>query len=453
MTSWIELHFVGQVQRDALQRALHATIHRHPLLASRAMWIEGNWFWSYDPDFTPRLRDPESEPMLVNMPGTKAPTPRPLDPTLEPGCRYWYASDPANDTSRLIIQLHHACCDGVGLRQVLIDALTGYAARASDPNDSNPPSQDHRRRRQRDRLDPMRLRDRADFSAITEKPAKARLTWWRKLRNAHYFYLQPPDSLQGRDRAPCDTTAEATSCSESGEPIRHHLFDASTSNAILECCRRSEVSVNDLALALLFSACRQWNQSTGNDSPNRRLRLLMPIDLRGRADIGLPATNRLSFAFLGRTHGQCESWSSLLESVQEETQWIKDTRVYMDFLDGMAVATKHPRVMKALLRRGNRMCTSVLTYTGDISRGLKRIFPEENGRRRVGDVDLERILVAPPARRNTNITFGLCINWGQICLSANWNRLAMSEADCVEFLAIYAEAWRAWLNRTQATTS
>ncbi len=36
--------------------------------------------------------------------------------------------------------------------------------------------------------------------------------------------------------------------------------------------------------------------------PKRRIRLLMPFDIRTKEDLRLTAANRLSFAFLGRTH-------------------------------------------------------------------------------------------------------------------------------------------------------
>ena len=91
------------------------------------------------------------------------------------------------------------------------------------------------------------------------------------------------------------------------------------------------------------------------------------------------------------------------------------------------------------------MSTSALTYAGDISRGMKHEFPERDGRRRIGDVDLAKILIVPPARRGTNVTLGLCVNWGQICISANWNRTAFTAADCREFLDRYGRAWEAWL--------
>lgn len=438
MTSWIEMRFASPMQRDILHQAIVQSVHRHPLLASRLVDLGGKPHWQYVPDFTPELRCPEKNPMLVDR--GHGPSPQRIDLREEPGCRFWYAvqrgeNAAATPTCRLTIQLHHACCDGGGFRRVLIDILSAYSAATSPENTNESP-----RKRRIDSLRPDRLIERGDFSAIEQHPPKIRLGLWQKIRNAHYFHFQKPEPLRGEPKPrPSDRASDSVN-----EPLRHFGFDEPTSSRLLELCRQREVAVNDLALAILFRTCRQWNRAHGMDRPGDRIRLLMPMDLRTRSDLRAPAMNRLSFAFLGRTHRQCESWPELLRSVQAETKWIKDTRVHMDFLRGLAAVADRPVWLRAAIGQSERMCTSVLTYTGDIARGLKSSFPEVDGRLRIGDTLLECIYVAPPARRGTNVTLGLCINWGRICISANWNRRAMSETQCVEFMRQYAAGWHRW---------
>lgn len=463
MVSWIELHFSGPLQTSALQDSLTEAVHRHPLLASRLIHKGDQWHWEYDASFVPSLRDPVAEPMLLPRPSTDDstsadPSPRPLDISREPGCRYWLDNDcQLSDTrvggSRLIIQLHHACCDGVGLRRVLIDVLAAYSARTGESVEGEAPVVSNRSKR-RDQLDVSRLSERGDYSNVTATPPRVRVSWWQKLKNAYYFHVQTPTAIlpaTKRTNAVQSTisqTGERKRSAASDEPLRHHIFDEDTSSKILQCCREQELSLNDLALALLFRTCRHSNHKRGIDADGTRLRLLMPVDFRSRSDMKMPATNRLSFSFLGRTHGQCDSWPELLSSVQAETKWIKDTRVPLDFLNGLNAVAKRPAAMERLISRQSNMSTSVLTYTGDIARGMKSFFPEEDGRRRIGDTYLDNILIAPPARRNTNVTLGLCINWGQICISANWNRTALGSADCESFLRDFASAWREWLAKS-----
>lgn len=454
MTSFIELHFASELQIDLLKKALLATVHQHPLLASRLIEIDGQMHWDYDPNFVPQLRR-LSEDTILDPPSE---SPRWIDLRKEPGCQYWYGTKTGVDGQdkkkcRLVIQLHHATCDGVGLRRVLIDTLSEYASLtlpAQEESSNAMPAEGLpaeaiakvERRKKRDALDPTRLLLRADFSEIEAKPVKVPITGWEKLKNAYYFYLQKPRPLKSAH--PNDSN-ETVLPSQLNEPLRHHIFDETTSERILTCCRKNEVSLNDLSLTILFRTCRHWNLLRGAGGPRTRIRVLMPFDLRSRSDLKTPATNRLSFSFLGRTHRECEDWPTLLASVQTETQWIKQSRVYMDFLHGLAAISPFPKRLDRMIRWNRNMCTSVLTYTGDITRGMKNYFPEENGRRRVGDSHLENILIAPPARENTNISMGVCINWGQICLSVNWNRVEMSDRDSTEFLQIYADAMSEWL--------
>ena len=449
ITSFIELHFSSALDRKVLQDALHQTVHQHPLLASRLIEIAGKLHWQYDPQFVPELLDPKDQSILtVESEAPSAGTisqgrPRRIDLFSEPGCRYWY-EERSQGKSRLMIQLHHAACDGVGLRRVLIDTLSSYAKETTPEPMLDPEYDSPKMVKRRKREEPIfdRLADRADFSAVTSRPAAVKMSAWQKLRNAYYFHFQRPRPLLTSNRRAVPCSPEMNN-----EPLRHHIFDEATSSRLLQCCRKNKVSLNDLALTILFRACSHWNRLGGLEKPGTRIRLLMPFDLRGRSDLQMPATNRLSFSFLGRTHEQCEDWPSLLEGVQEETEWIKVTRVYMDFLAGLTGLASHPRWMKRILhsKLSQNMSTSVLTYTGDIARGMKNYFPEVDGRRRIGDTYLENILIAPPTRRGTNVTLGLCINWGQICISANWNRNDWTAEDCEAFLQIYSDAMMEWL--------
>ncbi|MDA8743488.1 hypothetical protein N9N28_02540 [Rubripirellula amarantea] len=434
MTSFIELHFASELQRDLLSQALTQTVHQHPFLASRLVTLDGEMHWNYDPDFEPQLRDPTLVPILATRDADHEPSPRPIDLRREPGCRYWYGVNEVTGKSCLTIQLHHAACDGVGLRRVIIDTLTAYAKLSTPPVEGEEP----KKKKKRDQLDAKRLLARADFSEIDQKPVTHPISGWQRMKNNFYFYFLKPQPLVG--------TPVASSSSENNAPLRHHIFDVETSTKLTECCRKNEIAFNDLALTILFRACRHWNELHGLTKAKTRIRVLMPIDLRGRSDLQTPATNRLSFSFLGRTHSQCDDWVTLLSSVQKETNAIKSSRVYMDFLNGLATAVKHPKRFARAIGINRNMTTSVLTYTGDIARGMKNHFPEEDGRRKIGDSYLENILIAPPARENTNITMGLCINWGQICISANWNRTAITREECGEFLKIYASAMIEWLN-------
>ena len=102
----------------------------------------------------------------------------------------------------------------------------------------------------------------------------------------------------------------------------------------------------------------------------------------------MPAANRLSFMFFGRSYQQCDNFGQLLESVQKEFAYIKETQLYLDFFNMIRATSRWPRLMQWGLRRSDSMATAVLTYVGDVTRGTYRAFPVVDNTRPVGDAIL-----------------------------------------------------------------
>jgi hypothetical protein len=458
MTSFIELQFQTPFDRELLSDALVMAVHRNPLLASTIAEHQGTLCWIYDPNYRPPLRSLENEPPVRE--GRLIP----IDLSRECGSRYWYGATKEGWT--LLVQLHHACCDGVGLRRVLIDVLTGYAqgtcsASAGTKEQLSPdekpsleqelPTEKNTSAYRWEKVKPELLSRRFDFSDSFSGPPKTPITLWQRIKNTHYFLFQPPMSLIGKT-ALASTPANArmteamADVAEDSQPMISTVVSRELSQRILACTRDRRVGVNELALTLLFVACARWNEAHGVTNKHGRLRLLMPYDLRSRTDLWMSAANRLSFSFLGRTVAQCADTAELYASVRRETMVIKDSHLPLEFLNGLAWLSRRPKLMKWALKRHRRMATAVLTYAGDISRGMKRHFPEQDGVRLIGDARLANILAVPPARENTNVSLGLCVNWGQLCFSAAWNRDAFSPQQCREFLDQYVTLWTDWLD-------
>lgn len=433
MTAFVQLTFAGALESVRLEEALYQAVHRNPLLASRIRTDSKVWQWVYDASFRPSLESYE------HRPPTHGGRVVPLDLRARPGVRVWH--HPYSDGRwRLLFQFHHACADGIGMRRFVLDALAHYANSAveaaveEDGPRQNSSTVQHVRF---ERLDHLQLRSRGCLKHLTDTPPLVRLSTWQKIKNSYYFFFQPPAPLLGARLSPIEPTVHADP-----EPVLSRILSLEESQAICRQAQEREVGLNELGLAILFRQCRAWQAQHGLAKPKRRIRLLMPFDIRTKDDLRLTAANRLSFAFLGRTHQQCEDWCSLLASIQAETKKIKDTRVYVDFLQGLALCQTKPRLFKWLLARCQHMATAVFTYGGDIHRGLSRTFKEEDGRLRVGDVLWEDVLAAPPSRSNTNIALGLCISRGRICISASWNREALTADEAKLFFDGYVDAWR-----------
>jgi hypothetical protein len=447
MNSFIELHFMDPLQVNVMEEAIAAAMFIHPMFVCTVTEKDGELVWQHQKDFRHRLRSPLQQAALSNG--------RPVAINLfhEPGIRFWYSED-QNKRSRVLIQLHHASADGVGLRRFLIDAMTLYAHATS------PERVDLNLRPPWNKVDLSLLKRRADFSDTFGGPPAKPLTTWQRLKNARYFHFQLPKPLKGGlrqslknadnvdsvDRAVrYGSLSRSAESAELDEPLEHLIIDRETSSAILEKSRTTEVGINELALALLFESSSLWNQQHGDRNPKSRLRVLMPYDLRSRIDLRMPAANRLSFAFLGRLQSDCNRLPELIASIGNEIQSIKDSQLPLDFLAALEGAAKHPRIMRWAIGRSRNMATAVLTYAGDISRGMQKYFPEQDGTRIVGDARLDKILAAPPTRDNTHVSLGLCVNWGQLCISAAFNREGFSREQCQEFLQFYYSRWLLWL--------
>jgi hypothetical protein len=216
------------------------------------------------------------------------------------------------------------------------------------------------------------------------------------------------------------------------------------SERVFAKCQSQELEIHELAMALLFRTCAEWNRSLGDKNSKSHIRIMMPVDLRGRSDLRMPAANRLSFMFFGRSYRQCDDFPALLKSVQKEFASVKETQLYLDFLNAITAVSKWPKLTRWGLGRTDSMATAVLTYVGDVTRGTYRAFPAVNNTRPIGDAVLTAILAAPPVRRNTNVAIGLGVNWGQITISASWNRTVMTGRDCEKFLELYKTGWQRW---------
>ena len=424
MTAFVQLTFTGQLDSVRLENALFHAVHRNPLLASRIRTDAKVWHWEYDRSFRPVIE------AFDEQPPTQAGRVVPMDLRARPGMRVWHHPH-TEDRWRLLFQFHHACADGIGMRRFVLDALAHYANSGSADKEL---AVQHVRF---ERLDHERLRARGCLKHLTDTPPVLRLTAWQKMKNNYYFFCQPPAPLLGARRSPMEVPKTTDP-----EPVLSSIISLEESQTICQAAKSREVGLNEIGLALLFRQCRAWQVQHGLGKPKRRIRLLMPFDIRTKEDLRLTAANRLSFSFLGRTHQQCDDWNSLLSSVQAETKAIKDSRVYVDFLQGLSLCQAKPRLFKWLLSRCQHMATAVFTYGGDIHRGLSRTFKEEDGRLRVGDALWEDVLAAPPARTNTNMAVGLCLSRGRICISASWNREALTADEARLFFDGYVQAWR-----------
>lgn len=422
MTPVVDLDFDDRLNSRVVLSAFRSALKKHPLLRSRVQVSGGQWSWQT----VEEARLPKLDVFTAQV-DTPASLKR-IDLETECGVRGWLM--PHAGGKRLRLQWHHACCDGVGMRAFLVDFLLAYSAQSG--NDISDRVSEY---------DETLLPGRGDFSNVRPKE---KISAFQRLRNAYYFHFQLPEPLRFESQA----TATDSGAGQGGEPDFPLHFDISMgeSQRIIEQCRSMKVSISELAIGLLFKQCQQWNQRCGGIKKSGRLRLLIPYDLRAPVHLRMSAANRMSFAFIGRNYGQTEDVDGLIEGIRSEMASVKRTQLPLDFLGALGAASKSPRAMRWLLSNSSCMATAVLTYTGEISRGLSRQLPVENETLVVGPARLRRIGAAPPARLNTKVAVGLCQNWGKLCFSASYCAAQFSRPAADQFLREYVGQWSSWLD-------
>ncbi len=418
MTFYTETRFEGEIDPQALQQAAMATARRSPLLSSRIAETNGEPCWVAWDEFHVFVDEVSSEAIHTPPRGVS------FDLEKEIGWRVWFSRQAGHSVLRM--QFHHAACDGKGAAQVFIDLMTGYSQlTASEENQVD-----------WGKLRPDGLVDRGVFPPVKSTRTVSR---WQAIKGAWDFHMRKPKplaSVRSRSISP-----------EQREPLQWEQLEFTTTETeqFRQSAREQNCTLNDIATALLFRTLSDWQTSHGKSRPNQRVRILIPTDLRSRADGRLPAANRMGFAFLTRSVSQCQNFDSLVEGVQAETEFIKDTQAGRIFLNDMAFLTGRPKLLSLILRRTGCMATAVLTNLDDPIRRFRRRFPDDNGRIAVGNLSITEIYGLPPIRSGTRAGFGICHCNGKMSLSLQTDPAWFTRADTQTLLKCYADAWRQWI--------
>jgi NRPS condensation-like uncharacterized protein len=421
MTIHVELGFTGRMEKEVLLEALGQTMLRHPLLNARISWRRGWPYWFGPAERGPKVQWHDEEPPELVM------RPPRIDLVVGPGVEvHVYVG--AKSTS-LLVMFHHSCCDGQGARRFLFDLVSAYDRIALG-------EQSVRGQAKVDILLEERLKRRHEFAAGKERPVNddAGSGPWQRIKNAV---------------AHITTGCERLSGPQQGQPhapglVHNVLLEVEETANLRRRAQEEEATFNDVAVAKLMQVCAAWNREHENAPESRHVRVCMPTDLRLKEDDSLPAANRMGYAFLTRQFSLMHDWPKLLASVREETNYIKEYRVGIDFVNNMALVQKVPLLLPLLLKTSKCLTTTVLTNLGDATRRLRRRFPMDAGRAVIGGLPLDSIKVTPPVRPGTRAGFGMCICGGRLAISVLTDPHLFDDADTRRLLDSYANSIRQW---------
>jgi len=408
----IELRFTGRLRDEPFSRALAGAVDRHPLLGSliasgpdgQPVWVGG--------DGRPPCLDWAPEGVPISHPDGLR-----IDLQTVPGLRVWVRDGEVS--TRVLLQFHHCCCDGLGALRFLEDLLVLYHREASgDPSVVPRP------------VDVEQLRARGDFPA-TEGGLRVLLRdWYVGARIWGAIGLRSPAPLS----VPGGAAGDATSIPFLG--FETHVLEPAQARRLRAAAGSRGVTLNDLLLGSLFQTIVAWNREHGARG-NPWLRINMPATVRDKDDQAMPAANLLSFTFLARRANQCRDEAGLLAGIQQETEAIKRWRLGWYFLGGLAMFRGVPGMIPWFLNRNRSFATAVLSNLG---RMFARVPLPRQGRQYVcGEAVLTRITGVPPIRPLTRAAIAVGTYADETTINLHCDPRLFTVESSRQFLSQYVE--------------
>lgn len=450
----VRLDFTGELVGTAFAQAMLTVVTRHPLLTALIeRGPNGRFVWRSTP------WNPETC-HVVSTPPSATELDQPIDLFREPGFHAWGCSH--GNGSSIWMKFHHACCDGLGARRVVLDLLTSYALAVDSAKVY----------RSLDDLDYSLFLKRGEYE-IPPVPEGPPVTLKERVNLIWQFATQGPVPLRPQRRTDANTVEPAllSTAATSGpapplldpellpgqpDPGPSLRIERSTSHwrevlvprpeldHWLDCAHRQQLAWNEVAIAVALRALAQWNQSAGETGRNRQYRLAIPVNLRDRADEAMPAANRMSFVFLTRPAHLCLDLPRLLPTIRDEMQYIRDHGSQYNLMQVLPMLVRSPRLLRAGLAAPFCLATAVLTNLGDTTRRYRRRLAIEEGRPIIGNLRLRRVYGTPPLRPGMFWGCGLSESRDGLTLSARSSASVFSAEASTQMLALYVEGLREW---------
>lgn len=407
---FLRLGLAGRLDRAAFGAAVDVAVGRHPLLRACVRRSErGRLEWVAAESRRPSVR------WNARQAACRCASDSGIDLRREVGLRIFI--DEHGDQSRVLLQFHHACCDGFGAVRFLEDLLAAYHNAVATGSE----------RLSLPRLDAARLRVRGRFGMDA---VRYLLRVHKELTGAlgavEYFALRPvplakPGGGQGRPASTGGFPATAA-----------HTFTVAETARLRRATRPLRCTVNDLLLRDLFLALAQWVSQHDPAKEGGWFRIMIPTNLRTPADAVMPAANVVSMVFNDRRPHKWSSPRRLVNVLRMEMRLCKRWRLGLTMIHALNLARRFPGALEKLLPADRCLATSVLSNLGDLENQTS--LPRREGRIVAANVIVERIELLPPLRPMTRASFGAVSYAGRLTVSLTYDHHHFTEQDGHELL-------------------
>jgi hypothetical protein len=400
---FVRLGFAGCLDRQIAETALCRSVAQHPLLSSIVRQRPGGWGWQ-------RVEQPHPA-VQWNTGGAgnnNYVTATRLDIAAEIGIRLIATVGP--DSTQIVFQFHHACCDARGAFVLIDDWLTEYV-RATVGGQDLGPQRSH---------DPLLLERRGEFRTDAQPKSGVWFARWAGLLRAYRFLRQRPipllDYLPARDEEPTPAGFPAT---------RSFRFDAANTAQLRLAAKSQDGTLNDLLCRDLLLALHGFRRQLRPKQPDAWLRVAVPTDLRTQSQERLSAANQASMVFITRRDRDFLAADTLLQGIHRELQQVKRWGLGRTFLRSLQIRRHLPGGLARSVRNGRCGATAALTNLGETL--LQSRLPRRGDKLIVGDLLLDSADFLAPIRPGTCASFSACTYAGRLSICLQYDRRALDE--------------------------
>ncbi|MCE9546082.1 MAG: hypothetical protein K8T25_11250, partial [Planctomycetia bacterium] len=380
-----------------------------------------NWVWG------------EAPPAAIYWNDGGEPEQRYLDLTQESGLRI--KVDIAGDTTLLLLQMHHSCCDGLGALKFIEDLLTYYAEEVARAAAGNFASDD----------EPMPVSDVPSAAAIDRLKRRADfgLGWLGLILRFPLEIIGAIGTLEYFTHKPVpirSTTGLRPHVSLQPDRCMHQ-FTAEETKAMKATANEAGATLNDLLVRDLFLAFGDWLAQRDPEKSDKHVRIMVPINLRTRHDGDLSATNVVAMVNVDRRPRRWKNLRRMLRILHWELAIVKRGRFGLTFIRSLQVSHYVFNKLSWLLPQDKCLTTCVLTNLGETWRHSK--LAGTDGRLTAGNVTLRHMEVMAPVRPLTNLGIGVFTYAGRLGLTIHYNSQALTAEDAELLLAKFVARLKA----------
>lgn len=415
---FVRAEFSGQFDRAALEAAIRVALRQHPLLTARLARQGRRLIWVPVDNPQPVIE------WLSKRSGDWLPPATRIELTEDAGIRFRVLLGP--EASTLILQFHHAACDGAGIFQFLHDLLIAYASVPAAHSPEEP---------EMTKLDAKSLVRRGTFGLTTAERLRMVPLQIMNLWEARKFVYRLPAPLIPSQAEPNDSPVP----SSYPAAISTRLTSEETA-ALRRTAKQLAVTINDLLLRDTFLACDEWRKSRGGHRRGDWLRMAVPIDLRKAHDHLGSAANVVSILFLDRGDADFDDHATLLKGIQHEID--REKRRQMGFTLPLATALcRHlPGGVKKHAWANKGLATTFLSNLGVIFEHSP--LKSSSGLLVAGEMTLEGLELLPPLRPYLTAGFAVGTYAHRLWIALPYDPRFSTQAQAQDLMAIFRRCVR-----------